>query len=245
VAIKFLRSWTLLTDPGVVDQFRAEARLLARLNHPNVVRVWDFEDDPQRPWLVLEYVEGLTAADLISRSGQLQPWLARRITLQVARGLQAAASLGIIHRDVKPANILLTHNEEMAKLADLGLALVVAGAPAEAAASGPGFTGVAGTAAYMAPEQAEGAVNHVDHRADIYALGATLYHMLTGRPAFQGRTCHELILKHAVEPPRPPSELAPAISADLDDIVLRMLAKKPTDRYPDYEALIGDLEQLG
>jgi serine/threonine protein kinase len=97
----------------------------------------------------------------------------------------------------------------------------------------------------MAPEQAEGAVNHVDHRADIYALGGTLYHLLTGRSPFQGRTHHELILKHAVEAPRPPSELAPAVSVGLDEIVLRMLAKKPDDRYQDYETLIGELERLG
>jgi serine/threonine protein kinase len=228
-------------DQDVRRRLRAEARLLARLNHPNVVRVWDFDDAGEFPYVVLEYVQGLTLADLMNQSGRLlTPWAARVIG-QVAEGLAAAEKIGIVHRDVKPANILLAR-DGTAKLADLGLAMMISGRistlnqPRQREA-------LAGTVAYMAPEQADAAAD-VDFRADIYALGATFYHALTGRMPFTGRSPVEILRRHATMPPEPPHEIVPDVPPAASAVILRMMAKEPGDRHQSYDALIADLRRL-
>jgi serine/threonine protein kinase len=238
VAVKVLRANSLEVDAAAFQCFRREAQLLAKLNHPNIVRVWDFEDDPEFPYLVLEYVEGFSLAELIQQSGRLQAHRAVRIVRQTAMGLEAALQLGIIHRDVKPGNILLTRDGNV-KLADLGLAVLVA----DLTGTGQRSEGMAGTAAYMSPEQAASGAT-VDHRSDIYALGATFYHMLTGHLPFTGRSAMEMLLKHAREPLVPPSEVVPGLDERISRLVVRMMAKKPQDRVQTYAELLAELDQV-
>jgi serine/threonine protein kinase len=241
VAVKVLHTDTLRGDAAAFEQLRTEARMMARLNHPNIVRIWDFDDSGDFPFLVMEYVNGLTLRELIAQSGALRPERAVRIVRQVAQALEAALETeggGIIHRDIKPANILLAKDGQ-AKLADLGLAVMV-GHRAGMSATGEVMVG---TAAYMSPEQAmtDGAV---DHRSDIYSLGATLYHAVTGQVPFKGRNLMETMLKHAKEPPVPPQQLVGEIDAKLSETVLRMLAKDPAERHQSYGELLADLESL-
>jgi serine/threonine protein kinase len=234
VAIKMLQTGLLEKDPSLARQFRAEAQLLAQLQHPHIVRVWEFCDDPVRPYLVLEYVEGQTLGDLIEQKGPVAGRYAVRIIAQVALGLQAAQRLGVVHRDVKPGNILLTR-EGQAKLTDLGTAVMTTRVEA-------GTDTMVGTVAYMAPEQATG--GGIDHRADIYALGATLYHALTGQLPFAGRSRMEVLLKHAKSPLTPPHQVRARVDPAVSLIVLRMMAKRPTERYASYEELLADLVQF-
>jgi tRNA A-37 threonylcarbamoyl transferase component Bud32 len=242
VAVKVLHFNTLDRDTAIRQQLRSEARLLAQLNHPHIVRVWDYEDEGDHPYLVLEYVQGLSLAELIQQSGRLRWDRAREVITQVARGLAAASKLGIVHRDVKPANILLTRDGS-ARLADLGLAVVSSNpALAQAADADSADAGMAGTAAYMSPEQARG--QGVDHRSDMYGLGATFYHAITGRMPFVGRSRMEVILKHVGEAPMPPHELVTDLGAGVSTILLRMLAKQPGERFQTYEELLTALEGI-
>jgi ferredoxin len=232
VAVKVLKLPAVASDDGanlaIRQRLRAEAQLLAQINHPNILRLWDFDDEHRFPYLVLELIDGLSMADLIEQSGRLAPERAVALTLQVAEALRAAAEVGVVHRDVKPANILVTR-EGRAKLADLGLARSLH----------DGTTSTAGTIAYMPPEQAVG--GEVDIRSDIYALGATLFHAVTGRLPFPGKTLQETLFKHANERLDPPGSLAPGIPATLSALIEEMMAKSPEDRPQDYAELIADL----
>jgi serine/threonine protein kinase len=160
--------------------------------------------------------------------------------VQTCEALRAAWQLGIVHRDVKPGNILIA-KDGTAKLADLGLAIIVNHRFGEA---GPNTTGrMEGTVAYMAPEQAESS-GAVDHRADLYALGATLYHTITGVLPFRGQTRARVLLKHKLETPEPPHRLVPELPARVSAVILRLMAKSPDDRYQSYDELIDDLNQI-
>jgi tRNA A-37 threonylcarbamoyl transferase component Bud32 len=238
VAVKVLHRDALENDRNGAQQLRTEARLLAQLNHPNIVRVWDFEESEPFPYLILEYVEGWSLSELIQQSGRLRPDRAASIMIQVAAGLAAARAIGVVHRDVKPANILLS-KEGTAKLADLGLAVVLRKATARTE-DAVAAEATAGTAAYMSPEQVTGG-RGVDHRSDIYALGATFYHALTGQIPFQGRSRLEVMLKHTREAPVPPDQLVSEVGPALSAVVLKMMAKQPGDRHQTYEELRADL----
>ncbi|MGL5096145.1 MAG: serine/threonine-protein kinase, partial [Planctomycetia bacterium] len=206
VAVKVLRRSALEAKSGFYDRFISEARLLALLNHPNIVRVLDFEDDPSYPYLVLEHVEGISLTNLIHQCGRMQVDRALRLMQQVASGLKEATKLGIVHCDVTPSNILITR-DGVGKLVDLGLAMIVDNQPVDESRGrgiGPG------TAGYMAPEQA--ARQFVDFHADMYALGASFYHAIVGRPPFVGDSTMEVLFKHAQEPPVDPS----TIHSDID-----------------------------
>jgi serine/threonine protein kinase len=231
VAVKVLH---VTDDIGVHRQLRSEAQLLARLNHPHVVRIWDFEDDPFQPFLVMEFVEGSSLSEVLRREGRLPAGRALQIIRQIADALAAAQRLGIVHRDVKPGNILLA-GDGAAKLADLGLAVLVD--RDRGAASGA----LAGTAAYMAPEQADGAI---DYRADIYSLGATFYHLVTGQTPFQGTSRAEVIRKHARETAAAPRDLAPHLPEVASDVILKMMAREPAERFQTYDELLLMLSSL-
>ncbi|MGL4421345.1 MAG: serine/threonine-protein kinase, partial [Gemmataceae bacterium] len=224
VAVKVLLGEAEEMHPDLVRQLRREAQLLARLNHPNVIRVLDFDDQPV-PYVVLEYAEGPSLADLISQTGGM--WVSRAIDvfLQVAHGLKAAWEMNIVHRDIKPGNILLT-KQGVAKIADLGLALT--------AVSGSRLVQtrqIIGTCAYMAPEQARTA-DEVDFRADIYSLGATFYHAVTGRLPFEAKSSREFLIKHAREELVPPHIVAPnSVDEQTSEIIMKMMAKDPDLRY--------------
>jgi serine/threonine-protein kinase len=186
---------------------------------------------------VLEFVEGLSLSELIHQSGRLRLDRALMLVMQAAMGLQAAHQLGIVHRDIKPGNLLLTREGDV-KVADLGLALVV-----HPEAGGEAQGGFCGTAAYMAPEQAAASPN-IDHRADMYALGCTFYQMLTGQLPFACRTPMEYILKHATATPTPPHEIARDLDPAVSALVARMMSKEPKDRHPTYDDLLDDLAAL-
>ena len=222
-------------DPYVQAKLRHEARALARLNHPNIIRILDFDDgDP--PYAVTEYVEGPSLADLITQTGGLRVERARDIIVQVCRGLAVAWAEGIVHRDIKPANILLTRSGE-AKLADLGLALTSSEPDINSGSPGTPI----GTCAYMAPEQARTA-NEVDFTADIYSLGVTFYHAVTGQHPFPAKSPRDLLLKHATEQVVPPHVLTPhLIDETTSAVIVRMMAKNPADRYASYDELIAAL----
>ncbi|MBA4187540.1 MAG: hypothetical protein C0467_05920 [Planctomycetaceae bacterium] len=219
------------------QELQNEAQLLARLNHPNVVRVLDF-DHTAIPYVVLEFVEGPSLAELIGQTGGLRSERAIDVILQAARGLAAAWELSIVHRDIKPANILLTRSG-VVKVADLGLALD-SDRPDPDAVSGVPL----GTCAYMAPEQARG-TGKADFRSDIYSLGATLYHAVTGQLPFSAKNPREMLFKHATSPLVPAHEVAPGhVDPRLSNVISQMMAKEPGERFSSYKSLIEELDPV-
>jgi eukaryotic-like serine/threonine-protein kinase len=230
VAVKVL-SEALAADDGFRRRFEREARLAARLSHPNLVGVYDVGVDEGRPFIVLEYVEGETLAALLSRRGRLEPDEARGLALQAARALAAVHEAELVHRDVKPQNLILRDDGTL-KLADFGIATA-----REVTALTQAGT-ILGTAAYLAPEQALG--EEVSLAADVYSLGAVLYELLAGRPPFTVETLAELAEKQRRGEIEPVGDVAPAVPADLEDAVMRCLARVPTYR-PTAAQLTTDL----
>ena len=232
VAVKVLRSAAGLEGAEGQRRLNAEGRLLARLNHPNVVRVFDFEQDRDFPFLVLEFINGPSLAELIAQSGRIQARRVVPIMRQLVDALSAAHRLGIVHRDIKPANVLLNRDGD-AKLADLGLA--TRQGPADDSGPLPANARV-GTVSYLAPELA-GTAQLADERSDIYALGATMFHALTGSPPFRGDSVWEVLCQHARTPPPAPRSRAADVPIELSDLVERMLAKDPAARPASFAAL--------
>jgi eukaryotic-like serine/threonine-protein kinase len=232
VAVKVLAE-PQARDPVFVERFRREARAAGGLNHPGIVAVYDTGSDGDRHFIVMEYVEGRTLAELLRDEGRPPPRQVAEIVEQVAGGLGYAHENGIVHRDVKPANIMVTPTGD-AKIMDFGIARATAGEPLTQTAA------VMGTATYIAPEQAEGKA--VDARTDIYALGATMYQLLTGRPPFVGGTPVAVASMHVFEQPEPPTAIDPSVPAPLEAIALRALEKDPRARYQDAQEMRSDLE---
>jgi len=229
------------TNPIALARFEREVQAAAMLSHPNTIEIFDYgHTDDGTFYYVMEYLPGLTVSDLVRQSGPMPPGRVIYVMRQVCGALAEAHRYGLVHRDLKPANILvaiLGGKCDFAKVLDFGLVKLTATPDA------PQLTAdytVSGTPQYMSPEQAT-ATAGVDGRADIYSLGAILYFMLTGRPPFEGTNPTELMIAHARDPVVPPSHHRPEIPADLEAVVLRCLAKKPDDRYPDARALAAAL----
>jgi serine/threonine-protein kinase len=237
VALKVLTDH-LVANQTHIDRFYREARSGSHLNHPNIVRTFSFGQDLHtgKYYLVLEYVEGPSAQALLARYGQLSVADAVHIGINVARALEHAHSRNIVHRDIKPDNLLITRSG-LTKLGDFGLAKRVDEA-SHLTQARQGF----GTTAYMPYEQAINA-KYADGRSDLYALGATLYHLLTGQVPFPGENHLEVIEKKSLGEYAPASSLNPAIPVVLDQILGRMLEKEPRDRYQTASELIIDLER--
>jgi len=227
VAIKIL-SPHLARDPAYVERFLREARAVARLSHPNVISGIDVGEAEGVRYFVMEYASGLTVQRLIDRGGPMDESRVARVALQIARALEHAHEAGLVHRDVKPDNILIT-GDGVAKLCDLGLAKD----RPEAGVS-------MGTPHYISPEQAEGLAD-VDIRADLYSFGATLFHMLAGRPPFEGRAA-VVMAKHVKEEPPALRSLAPDASEGIEKIVAKLLRKRRNERFQSPKELIGALE---
>jgi serine/threonine protein kinase len=223
------------SDATFVERFREEAKAAARLSHPNLVQVHAFGEHEGTLFFAMELVPGKSLGDRL-KSGPL-PWReAARFAAQAARGLDAAWQKGIVHRDVKPEN-LLVGAEGTVKVADFGLAKRLESNGAHTA------TGIiVGTPRYMSPEQAQGET--LDFRSDMYSLGATVFHLVAGRPVFDGATAMKLCMKHIQEPPPALATVAPDVPEALSNVVARMLAKRPQDRYESYAALAQDLEGI-
>jgi serine/threonine-protein kinase len=238
-AVKLIRPQSA-GDAGVLRRFEREVRATALLSHPNTVEIYDYgHADDGTFYYVMEYLPGLDLDDLVTRYGPLPPARAVHLLRQLCGALQEAHAAGLVHRDIKPGNVLVCRlggRHDVAKLLDFGLVLAAGGPedPTRLTAKGA----VLGTPAYMAPEQARGAAA-ADARSDLYSLGALGYFLLAGRPPFQGGSAVELMLAH-VQEPVPPLADAPA---DLEAVLRRCLAKAPADRFPDTgsldEALAG------
>ncbi len=223
VAIKVL-SPDLAKDPAFVDRFLTEARAVARLNHANIISGIDVGEAEGVKYFVMEFVDGTTVASLLRRGGALDEERSLLVGQQICRALDHAYRNNLVHRDLKPENILITR-EGIAKLCDLGLAKLedqptVAGERVHRM----------GTAAYISPEQARGDPT-VDIRSDLYSLGATLYHMIVGRPPFEGSNAAAVMARHLTEQPTPPRHLDPSISTLGEVVILRLLQKRREDRY--------------
>ncbi|QEL18198.1 serine/threonine-protein kinase [Limnoglobus roseus] len=224
VAMKIVNWGNVYDRDAALKQMRAEAAALARVNHTRVVRFIDFGFDPRWPYLVLEYVDGRPLGELVRSGGTLPLGWTLYLMGQVIEGLEAVWRAGIVHRDIKPDNILVSTNG-VAKLIDFGLAKSDILKLLEGAATPE----LAGTAAYISPEQARDAGN-VDLRADVYSLGVTFYELLTGKLPFEGRNRMQMILQHLTAVPTPPREVNPEVSPLVSDLCLWMLGKKPEDR---------------
>jgi serine/threonine-protein kinase len=211
----------------------------AKLNHPNIVGAVDVGQEPGGfHYFVMEFVEGETVFDEMEKRGAYDEAEALRITIDVAKALEHAHAKGFIHRDVKPKNIMVTP-ERIAKLADMGLARHTEDAEAAQQEKGRAY----GTPYYIAPEQIKGEVD-IDARADIYSLGATLYHMVTGRVPFDGATPTEVMRKHLKEKLVPPDHIIRTLSTGVSEVVEKMMAKKKADRYSSAKELLIDLEAV-
>jgi serine/threonine-protein kinase len=242
VALKLLRR-SLLADPNVLGRFQREARAACKIVGPHVAQVHDFGFSEEGvPFLVMEYVEGATLAQALVERGPFPVPLALRVLAQIAQALEAAHRVGVVHRDLKPGNILVAGEPEapVVKLLDFGLAKIL-GPDATSVLSADGL--VFGTPEYLAPELLEGGI--VDHRVDLYSLGVVAFEFLTGRPPFEG-TLMEIVGAHLNQLPAPPAFAArrPEVPAALDTLVLRCLAKRPADRPESAAALHRELEAL-
>ncbi|WP_161967953.1 serine/threonine-protein kinase [Fimbriiglobus ruber] len=231
VAVKIVNWENVFDKPAAMKQMRTEAAALSRVKHPRVVRFIDFGYDPRWPYIVTEFVEGRPMGELIRTGGALPTEWAVYLTSQVVEGLGAVWRSGIVHRDIKPDNVLVGPNG-VAKLIDFGLAK----APVLQAAEGRTGPELAGTASYLAPEQAKDA-SVVDLRADIYSLGVTFYEALTGRVPFEGRNRVQMIFQHLNTPPVPPIERMPNLPSLVSDLCMWMLAKSPEERPQNYDEL--------
>jgi hypothetical protein len=236
VALKVIRA-AGYAGPTDLERFRAEAEAVARLQHPNIVQLFDSGEHNGLPFFTLELVPGGSLADRL-RGTPLPPQEGGRLVEQVARGLQHAHEQGIVHRDLKPQNVLLAA-DGTPKVTDFGLARRTE------VGSGLTATGaVLGTPSYMAPEQAAGEGKRVGPAADVYALGAILYECLTGRPPFQGPTPLETVLQVVKNKPVTPTQLQPNLPRDLETICLKCLQKEPAKRYASAAALAEDLRRF-
>ena len=237
VAVKVLFAG-LADNPSFVERFRREALAAARLNHPRIVRVYDSGQDSGTYFIVMEYIEGQTLSKVLKQEGALTMPTALRIGEDVAEALADAHKQNVIHRDVKPGNIMFTPSSGL-KVTDFGIARAVTGSISDLTQTGT----VMGTATYFSPEQAKG--DPADYRTDIYSLGVVLFEMLAGKPPFYGDSPIAVAYQHVNElPPTLHDATDGAIPPELSNVVARLLAKRPEDRYQDAELLRQDLASI-
>jgi len=235
VSLKVLRP-QFSHDAEFLARFRREAQAVASLSHPNIVSLYDVGEDGDVRYLVMEYVEGVTLKDRIAEKGPLPPAEAVRIAVEILDALEHAHSRRVIHRDIKPHNILLDRFDKV-KVTDFGIARALNGTTLV-------HTGnIVGSAYYFSPEQAQGRIS--DERSDLYSVGVVLYEMLTGRVPFQGESPVAVALKHVQEEPVPPSHINPQVPPGLDQVVARALAKDPSRRYQSAAEFRRDLLSVG
>jgi serine/threonine protein kinase len=242
VALKVVHPHKLASS-AAVKRFHREIQVMASLHHPNIVEAYDAEMVSGAEVLALEYVEGINLTKLVKDHGPLPVSLACEYIRQAALALQHAHEKGLVHRDVKPSNLMLQAGGTI-KLLDLGLALLH-GPLVDGSVSGPLTVAgkVIGTVDFLAPEQARDA-SSVDIRADLYSLGCTFYYLLTGQPPFAGATTTNKIYKHALEEPEPVQRLRPEVSQPVSAVIRRLLAKRPEDRFQTPAELAAVLQDL-
>ena len=237
VAVKILNE-ALSEDEAFVERLRQEAQLVASLNHQNIVGVFDQGEHEGAPFIVMEYVDGTSLADILRNQGKLSPDRAAGIAVDVAAALDAAHRQGMVHMDVKPGNVLIT-TEGQVKLADFGIAKALKDGSETDLTVEDGT--VMGTATYLSPEQAQG--HKVGPRSDVYSLAVVLYEMILGQPPFNGDTAVEIARKHVEEAPESPRKLGADIAQSLEAITFKGLAKNPETRYPSVRDFAADLKR--
>ena len=238
-AIKVLPK-SRVNDATYLARFMLEAKAIASLNHPNIVLAYDIDNEDDVHYIVMEYVDGLDLQQLVKRDGAVDPSTAADLIAQAARGLAHAHKKGVIHRDVKPANLLIDV-DGVVRLLDMGLALVTA--TDEESLTVANNENVLGTADYLAPEQALNS-HEVDHRADIYGLGCTMYFLLTGKPPFSDGTLAQRIAKHQTEMPTAIRQLRPDCPGELEGICVKMIQKDMRYRYQSASDVAEVLEKF-
>ncbi len=231
VAIKVLKP-EFCNDKNLVSRFKVEAQAAAGLSHPNIVNIYDVGDEGDIHYIVMELVEGITLKEYIEKKGRLEIRESIGITIQIAQGIGAAHAQHIIHRDIKPQNVIISRDGKV-KVTDFGIA--------KAASSDTINSEAVGSVYYFSPEQARG--GYCDERSDIYSLGITLYEMLTGRVPFDGETTVAVALAHLQTEMTPPRQIEPMIPVSLEKIILKATQKKPERRYASAEELIADLRK--
>jgi eukaryotic-like serine/threonine-protein kinase len=235
VALKVLRP-DFLTRPAYLDRFESEAMAVAKLNHPNIVHVYAMGRIDQVHYIAMEYVEGTNLRDYLRKKGAVELPLALSIMKQTAQAIGAAGEAGLIHRDVKPENLLMTRRGRV-KVADFGLCRDLRD---DLNLTQPGVT--MGTPLYMSPEQAQG--HPLDHRSDLYSMGVTFYYMLAGVPPFHADSAVALALKHVREVPRSLLAHRADIPIEIDRLVMKLMAKDPADRYQSAALMLADLARI-
>jgi eukaryotic-like serine/threonine-protein kinase len=238
VAVKILRA-DHAQNTTALQRFRAEAEAIARISHPNIVQVFAIGEHDGLNYMALEYVAGRNLRDYLDRKGVPELPVCLTILRQVAAALQRAAELGLVHRDIKPENILLNRKAEV-KVADFGLSRYFAGTQQPLSLTQSGMT--LGTPLYMSPEQVQG--KPVDHRSDLYSLGVTAYHLLTGHPPFQAENIFDVAIQHVQKDPEALALVRPDLPIELCDIVHRLLNKKPEDRYQSAKDVLRELARV-
>ena len=223
-------------DQQFVERFRREAQRAANLNHPNIVSVFDWGEERGTYFIVMEYVEGRSLAEMIRTEGSIHPDKVAEISSEVAAALSFAHRNGIVHRDVKPGNVLVSPNGHV-KVADFGIARALANVQSELTQAGT----VMGTATYISPEQAQGM--EIDPRSDLYSLGVMIYEMLSGRPPFTGETPVAVAYQHVQDSPVSPRAMRVSVAESLEAVTMKLLAKNPVNRYPTAEDLRNDLRR--
>ena len=223
-------------DANFVERFRREAQAAANLNHPNIVSVYDWGEQQGTYFIVMEYVEGRSLADILKTEGPLHPDRAAEIAVDISAALGFAHRNGLIHRDIKPGNVLVSPNGQI-KVADFGIATAMSPGQNELTQAGT----VMGTATYFSPEQAQG--HQIDPRSDLYSLGVVLYEMLLGKPPFIGETPVAVAYQHVQEAPPSLRKVGAQVADSLEAIIMKLLAKNPVNRYPTAEDLRSDLRR--
>jgi serine/threonine protein kinase len=237
VAVKILRPEVVKEDPSLLDRFKHETKLARKITHRNVLRTHDFGETDGTPYISMEYLDGVTLKDLIQNKGALPAGVGLRIAKQMCQGLDAAHRQGVIHRDIKPQNMLILPESGELKIMDFGIAR---GVEVKAGSGGLTTDGtVMGTPDYMAPEQAQG--HPVDFRTDIYSLGVVLFEVFTGTLPFKMDNPMATVLAHIQNPPPKPRSRNPRVSEDLEALILRCMEKEPARRYGRVADVLKDL----
>ena len=236
VAVKILDPTLAEKDPDYSERFVKEGKLAASISHQNIIRVFDAGNDGATYYLVMEYIEGVDAKEMLEQRGEMSVDEVLELGISTAEALKSAHDKGVVHRDIKPENIMITMEGDI-KLADLGIAKQLDD-------NGSTMTGIAmGTPFYIAPEQAMDA-SSVDHRCDIYSLGATLYHLATGTVPFNGSSTVDILMKHTDAPLQDPRKRRADLPENFCNVIMTMMSKDPRDRYKDCKQLITALNDV-
>ncbi len=240
VALKVLRPDVMKEDPSLLERFKQEIKLARKITHRCVLRTHDFGEAGGTPYISMEFLEGVTLKDLLRGKGALPIGVGLRIAKQMCQGLDAAHRQGVVHRDIKPQNMLILPETGELKIMDFGIARTASLKPGQSGLTTAGT--VMGTPDYIPPEQAQGAA--ADFRSDIYSLGVVLFETFTGKLPFDGDSVMKIVMAHIQAPPPSPRRLNPRVPAELEAVILRCMAKDPAQRYAKVSDLLRDLTAI-